>query len=113
MNDDMRAWERLEGQLLALMQGQHSSLHITCNDENGPNYESVETCLERNGFDHADWVSEDSKRRAVETNRAWIVHWYPNTPVSFNAVAAATLGEALAAALGGDAEKPKEPHAHR
>jgi hypothetical protein len=38
-----------------------------------------------------DWVSAEERDRAVRLDSLWITHWYPNTPVSFQQVAASSL----------------------
>lgn len=38
-----------------------------------------------------NWPSEDEKRAAIESNELWTLQWYPETPIGFYAVAAATL----------------------
>lgn len=42
-----------------------------------------------------EWESQESKRRSMETNEIWTLHWYPETPIGFNYVAAPTLEELL------------------
>jgi hypothetical protein len=43
-----------------------------------------------------DWPSADERQRAINTNEMWILQWYPDTPIGFNRVAAATLDACLA-----------------
>lgn len=52
----------------------------------------------------ADWIrehdlyefaSDEAKQRAIATDEIWTLHWYPETPISFNAIAAPTLDELL------------------
>ena len=90
----------LEDALLGLMKGEHSSLSISLNDQNGPNYMTVKEAIEQSDmFDAGDWSSEEERQKAIATNRAWTVHWYPDTPVGFYAVHASTLAAAVEAAL--------------
>jgi hypothetical protein len=58
----------------------------------------------------ADWIrenelyefaSEEAKQRAIATDEIWTLHWYPETPISFNAIAAPTLEELLELAAKG------------
>lgn len=79
-----------------LCKGKFSSMTISWNDTNGPNYETVEDMLGPKGFQHDyydddSFVSLDEKRKCIETNSMWTAHWYPNTPVGFNVVHAATF----------------------
>lgn len=85
-------WYELFGGLVHL-KGEHASVYLTLNDHT-VNYKTVAQHLEDR--DNYDWVSEDSKQRAIETNRLWVLHWYPRTPISFYCIAAATLGEIVA-----------------
>lgn len=94
----MTAESELESLLLSLLKGEHSSLTLSLNDGSAHNYQSVRQLLSEPGYyasrdEEPDWVSEDSRERAIATNRMWVLHWYPNTPVGSHDVAAATLSE--------------------
>lgn len=41
---------------------------------------------------------EAERQRAIETGEIWVIQWYPDTPVGFCRVAAATFERALEAA---------------
>jgi hypothetical protein len=71
-------------------------LHLSHN-EHLDVYESVE-----NFYDHEDFISPEEWQKAVNQNSVWVLHWYPETPIGFYRVAAATL-EAIKAKL----EEPK------
>jgi hypothetical protein len=58
------------------------------------NYMSVAQAIEAEDHGFCDWVSPEERQLAIETNEAWVVQWYPNTPVGFCIIAASTL-EAL------------------
>ena len=58
-------------------------------------YETVEEWI-RKGGEHYHWESDEAMRRAIDTDECWAVQWYPETPISFHAVAAPTLSECLA-----------------
>lgn len=45
-------------------------------------------------YSDSDWVSEEQKAKAIETNELWTLHWYPETPIGFCLFHAADL-EAL------------------
>ena len=81
--------QEIEATLRGLLKGEHSSLHLTFNDGNGPNYMSVEEWLQ-SGSD-ADWVSEDERATAIATNSMWELQWYPQTPVGSHLIAASSL----------------------
>ena len=42
-----------------------------------------------------EWANEEQKARAIATDEIWILHWYPHTPIGFEAYAAPTLKELL------------------
>jgi hypothetical protein len=52
-------------------------------------YETVEGWT--SDFDREDWVSPVEKQKAIATNELWVLQWYPNTPIGFNRIAAASL----------------------
>lgn len=92
--------QELEHLLLSLLTGEHSSLTLSLNDGNASNYQSVRQMLSEPGYyanrdEEPEWVSDDSRERAMATNRMWKLQWYPNTPVGFNDIAAATLVEII------------------
>lgn len=93
------AFAIVERRLRSLISGEFSSLTLSFNDMNGPNYESVRKTLE-GGFetDLVDFVSEVEASRAAEMNSHWRLQWYPRTPVGFNNLDASSL-EAIADAL--------------
>lgn len=86
-----------------------ASLHLTHNGHLS-NYQTVAECVEHDDHLHKDrcglydWVSEEQKAKAIETNDFWHLQWYPNTPVGFCSLAAADLDVLLAAAVAGDAQ---------
>lgn len=99
----------LEAMLRSLMKGEFSSLTIGFNDSNAPNYNTVKAYLEGwpDGADHTDWVSEEERAKAIETNSWWNAHWYPDTPVGFCSISASSLPAlltALAEIASGDGE---------
>lgn len=89
MNSDLDKLKNL------LCHGEFSSLIISWNDGNGPNYQSVKDHIEGlDYYDERDFVSPGEKQKCMETNSIWTAHWYPNTPVGFNSCHASTF-EAL------------------
>lgn len=70
--------------------------HINLFIEHQPqatNYETVEQWMEH-GDEYADYPPAD-RAEMIRTGEVWVIHWYPDTPVGFHAVAAATLERAL------------------
>lgn len=74
-----------------------ASLHLTHNDHTTC-YETVESYCSRPYFDDKDWVSEEQKKKAFETQEIWELQWYPETPVGFYKLIAADLDVLLEAA---------------
>jgi len=84
----------------ALCKGEHSSLTISWNDDNGPNYTTVREVLDRDAAQDDDYryYREDSFVGGVndmavcaETNSVWTAHYYPQTPVGFCVLHASTF----------------------
>lgn len=69
------------------------ALSITHN-EHKSYYESIQDYVEEERF---RWVSEGEKRKAIATNEIWEIQWYPDTPIGFICVAAASLDVLLEA----------------
>lgn len=89
--------EALEEMLRSLLQGEHTSLTIGFNDRNAPNHMTVRDYLACGGpGSDADWVSDEERVKAIETNSWWTAHWYPHTPVGFHSFSAAGLPELVA-----------------
>lgn len=88
--------------------------HVHLSIEHQPhavNYQSVEEWLARDGADLELEVGE--RARMIETGEVWVIQWYPDTPVGFCTVAAATLERALELAsdpsIDATAEAPVDP----
>lgn len=77
-----------------------ASLHLVHNDHKS-NYLTVKQAVEMEDHGTRDWVSEEQKQKAIETNDFWYVQWYPKTPVGFCIMAAADLDVLLAAVADG------------
>ena len=60
-------------------------LHLEHNEHRNY-YQTVEEC-----YDPGDFVSEEEWLKAIKEDSVWILHWYPNTPIGFNRIAASTL----------------------
>lgn len=70
----------------------HVSLSLTHN-EHAAYYDRAEAYYNGNP---ADWVSEEQRQKAFETQSVWELHWYPKKPVSFHVVLAADLDVLMA-----------------
>jgi hypothetical protein len=73
--------------------------HVTLNISHQPHLAVYETVEEWLSTDFADVTPED-RAEMLTTGEVWVVQWYPDTPVGFCAVAAASLERALALANG-------------
>lgn len=76
-----------------------AALHLTHNDHKSY-YQTVAESVGRqdHGYRDNDWVSDEQKAKAIQTNDCWTLQWYPNTPVGFNLMSAADLDVLLAEA---------------
>jgi hypothetical protein len=81
------------------------SLTLQHNDHRSV-YETVEQWCESR-CEHFDWVSDDQRLKAIETDEVWTLQWYPNTPIGSHALAAAELDVLLGAAKGMGREPKK------
>lgn len=94
--------EQLERALRGLLSGKHSSLTLSWNDMNGPNYMSVGEYLDHQGpGSDGEWVSDAERQRAIETESWWNLHWYPDTPVGSYSMSAASLPALIEHVCGG------------
>lgn len=60
-------------------------LHLTHNAHKDV-YESIEEF-----YDATDFISPEEYIKAIDDNSVWVLHWYPETPVGFNLLAASSL----------------------
>ncbi|KPH66369.1 hypothetical protein ADT71_06765 [Novosphingobium sp. ST904] len=76
----------------SILYGEYSSLQLSFNDGNGPNYMTVAEYLDSSapGSD-PEWASEEEKAKAIATNSMWMLQWYPDTPIGSYTIAASTL----------------------
>lgn len=88
----MEYLDALEGEMTSLLKGKFSELHLTFNDH-ASNYQTVAQAVEEDNW-HGDWINDEERDRAIATNRAWSLQWYPDTPIGSYSVSASTL-EAL------------------
>ena len=71
-------------------------LYLTHN-EHKDFYESAEEWIADRQFED-DFVSPEEMQKAIQEDSIWRLQWYPETPVGFYSVAAASL-EAIEAAI--------------
>lgn len=66
--------------------------HISCSIEHNEHAALYMTVAEyeANHPDLFDWVSDEDRVAALAANELWAFQWYPETPVGFCMVAAAT-----------------------
>lgn len=78
-----------------------ASLHLTHNDHKSY-YLTVADAIRDgdHGYKDSDWISEEQRQKAIDTNECWTLQWYPNTPVGFCLMSAADLSALLIAANG-------------
>ena len=88
--------KELEKRLRSLLKGEHTILHIDLNQHKA----SYVTTEEAVANDEYDWVSEDEKQKAIDTDSIWTIQWYPDTPIGFYTLAASSLETVINAALG-------------
>lgn len=67
-----------------------ASLHLQHNEHKSC-YKTVKQAIFDNDHGYCDWISEEQKQKAIETNDCWYLQWYPGTPVGFCILAAADL----------------------
>ncbi|WP_375198981.1 hypothetical protein [Cupriavidus metallidurans] len=63
----------------------------------------VDWLIDHCGPDGCYDVTPDDRDEILRTGECWTLQWYPNTPVGFNAVAAATLERCIELATEGEA----------
>lgn len=88
--------EELETGLEGLLPKHDFGLFLEHNAHRGY-YEPAEMYLKN--ADEGD-ISEEMRKRCIETNQIWKLQWYPDNATSFYVVYAPTLREALEAARG-------------
>lgn len=64
-------------------------------------YQTVEEMVRDDNL--GDWVSDEQRQKAIDTNEIWELQWYPDTPIGFCCLWAADLDVLLAAAQEDDA----------
>lgn len=74
---------KLEELAKQLLEGEFSSLHITCNDHKTNCQTAKEAIEEGQWFSPDDFVSPEEMQKSIATNTIWSLQWYPHTPVGF------------------------------
>lgn len=70
---------------------EHKASLILTHNQHKNYYLTVIQCIEDEEHGYKDWVSEEQKQKAINTNDCWYIQVYPNTPVGFYILAAADL----------------------
>lgn len=86
----------IEVLLRTAMKGEFSSLSLTFNDH-ACNYCDVKQAVDDGLIDDDSWATPEDREMAIATNRVWTLQWYPDTPVGFYRLHAATLDSLLCA----------------
>lgn len=74
---------KLEELAKQLLEGEFSSLHITCNDHK-VNYQTAKEAIDGGQWvSPDDFISPEEMQKAIDANTIWSVQWYPQTPVGF------------------------------
>lgn len=76
-------------EILKLLPAHDCAFFLTHN-EHKSYYQDVATYLASRP-DYLDFVSDEEKKKAIESNELWFMQWYPRTPIGFNTLAASTL----------------------
>ena len=67
------------------------TLYLT-HDEHKSYYEPIaEFIANRELAD--DFATPEAMQKAIDEDSLWVLHWYPNTPVSFHRIVASSLDE--------------------
>jgi hypothetical protein len=82
----------LDGLLKELLNGKFSHALITYNTQMD-NYTSLQQAVDEEDewLLKTEWASEAEYNKGLETNTLWTLQWYPDTPVGFCLIHAATL----------------------
>lgn len=73
-----------------------NSLHLEFNGHMS-SYMTIEDYYESCLDDKKDWVSEEERTKAIETNQVWACSWYNKTPVGSYKILASSLEVVLQA----------------
>ena len=85
MGETMK-WPRHKASL-TLTHNQHKDYHLT-----------VPEAIEAREPGYVEWVSDEQRQKAINTNDCWVLQWYPDTPIGSHVLAAADLDVLLDAA---------------
>ena len=95
--------------LLSLLPRHACSLQITHN-QHLDYYETVQQRLDDLNARECPpcWESDDEKQKAIDAGELWELHWYPDTPVGFYQICAASLGSLLSYASKLEGDNPTD-----
>ena len=92
--------------LLEALPAHAVSLHIDHNDHKA-SYASVEDQLWHLQDKPDEWLSQEDRAAAIDSDELWQIQWYPFTPIGFQRVFGSTLAAALAAVIGDASQEGK------
>lgn len=74
-------------------------LHLALTIEHNPHkvfYETVEQHLyEQDLSDDNVWIDPEDKKKCIETDNLWMIHWYPHTPIGYHIMYGSSLEQLL------------------
>lgn len=76
---------------------EHKAAMFLTHNEHLNYYRTVAQSIKQGDPGYQDWVSDEQKTKAIETNDCWFIQWYPHTPGGFHILAAADLDVLLEA----------------
>jgi hypothetical protein len=96
---EMSELEKIELELRALLRGKQSSLTLSFNDDNGPNYVADSLDHDAARDENVRWYSfrsPEERQECCNTNSVWTLQWYPETPIGSYSISAPTLEKLFA-----------------
>lgn len=69
----------------------HKGALFLTHNEHKNEYATVGQWLNEQGDELADFPDESERQKAIVTDELWMLQWYPDTPVGFKRVCAASF----------------------
>ena len=82
-----------------------AGLHLTHNEHRNY-YETVESAIERGTYSRDDFPDEAEIAACIAADSVWSLQWYPDTPIGFYCVCAATFERVLQLAADVERQTP-------
>lgn len=70
------------------------SLSLVHNEHN-MYYQTVKEAIDDDNHGYEDWISEEQKQKAIDSNECWYIQVYPYSPNQFYTYAAADLDKLM------------------